>query len=135
MYADSSPAIGRDGTLYIGLHKGLYENQLENTLIAIKDNPNSVKEEELPSEYKLEQNYPNPFNPSTTIKFNLPERSEVKLSIYNFLGQEIEILFQGEKEAGSYEYIFENKSLSTGVYFCVLESQQVRLSRKMMLIK
>ncbi len=90
---------------------------------------------DLPSEYKLEQNYPNPFNPSTTIKFSLPERSEVKLSIYNLLGQEIEILFQGEKEAGSYEYVFENTSLSTGVYFYVLESQQVRLSRKMMLLK
>jgi len=135
MYADSSPVIGRDGTLYVGLHMGAGENNLENTLIAIKDNPNSVNEDELPSEYKLHQNYPNPFNPSTTIKFSLPERSEVKLSIYNLLGQEIEILFQGEKEAGSYEYVFENKSLSTGVYFYVLESQHIRLSRKMMLIK
>ncbi|KUG25462.1 hypothetical protein ASZ90_004717 [hydrocarbon metagenome] len=135
MYADSSPVIGGDGTLYVGLHRGAGENNLENTLIAIKDNPNSVKEEDVPSDYKLEQNYPNPFNPSTTIKFSLPERSEVKLSIYNLLGQEIEILFQGEKEAGSYEYVFENKSLSTGVYLYVLASQQVRLSRKMMLIK
>jgi hypothetical protein len=134
MYADSCPVIGSDGTLYVGLHKGS-ANNLENTLIAIKDNPNSVKEEELPSEFKLEQNYPNPFNPSTTIKFSLPLRSKVKLSIYNLLGQEIEILFHREKEAGSYEYIFENKSLSTGVYLYVLESKRVRLSRKMMLIK
>jgi len=132
---DSCPAIGSDGTLYIGTHLQSLSANNQKNLIAIKDNPNSVNEEELPSEYKLEQNYPNPFNPSTTIKFSLPERSEVNLSIYNLLGQEIEKLFQGEKEAGSYEYVFENKSLSTGVYFYVLESQKVRLSRKMMLIK
>jgi len=132
---DSCPAIGSDGTLYIGTHLQSLSANNQKNLIAIKDNPNSIKEEELPSEYKLEQNYPNPFNPSTTIKFSLPERSEVKLSIYNLLGQEIEKLFQGEKESGSYEYVFENKSLSTGVYFYVLESQQVRLSRKMMLLK
>ncbi len=134
-FSDAPAVITEDGTLYIGLSYGFGGIPVVDNLIAIKDNPNSIKEEELPSEYKLEQNYPNPFNPSTTIKFSLPERSEVKLSIYNLLGQEIEVLFQGEKEAGSYEYVFENKSLSTGVYFYVLESKQVRLSRKMLLIK
>ncbi|HET54166.1 MAG TPA: T9SS type A sorting domain-containing protein, partial [Ignavibacteria bacterium] len=131
-YIFGNPVIGKDGIIYLGMHRGAFANNLVDNLIAIGEKPNSVNEEELPSVYKLEQNYPNPFNPSTTIKFSLPERSEVKLSIFNLLGQEIEILFQGEKEAGSYEYVFENKSLSTGVYFYVLESQQVRLSRKMM---
>ncbi len=135
LYASSSPVITSEGNIIIGMHHGFWNDNVKNNLIAIGDNPNSVKEDELPSEYKLEQNYPNPFNPSTTIKFSLPVRSEVKLSIFNLLGQEIETLFQGEKEAGSYEYVFENKSLSTGVYFYVLESQQSRLSRKMMLIK
>ncbi|RJP58697.1 MAG: PQQ-binding-like beta-propeller repeat protein [Melioribacteraceae bacterium] len=132
---DSCPAIGSDGTLYIGTHLQSLSANNQKNLIAIKDNPNSVKEEELPSEYKLEQNYPNPFNPSTTIKFSLPEKSKAKLSIYNLLGQEIEILFYGEKEAGSYEYVFDNKSISTGVYFYILETPQTKLSRKMMLIK
>ncbi|KUG26572.1 hypothetical protein ASZ90_003574 [hydrocarbon metagenome] len=135
MWVDSGPIIGGDGLIYLGMHRGAFAHELEDNLWAIGEKTTSVEEDELPSEYKLEQNYPNPFNPSTTIKFSLPERSEVKLSIFNLLGQEIKMLFHGEKESGSYEYVFENKSLSTGVYFYVLESQQVRLSRKMMLIK
>ncbi|KUG25685.1 hypothetical protein ASZ90_004489 [hydrocarbon metagenome] len=135
MYADSSPVIGRDGTLYVGLHKGASENNLENTLIAIKDNPNSVENEEVPTEFVLQQNYPNPFNPSTTIKFSIPKVSEVQLSVYNTLGQKVALLLNETKHPGSYEVAFDGSGLSSGVYIYVLEAAELKISRKMLLIK
>jgi len=132
---DSSPAIGSDGTLYIGTHRSSLDQNQKRTLIAIKDNPNSVKEEELPSEYKLEQNYPNPFNPSTIIKFSIPKVSEVQLSVYNTLGQEVAQLLNEAKHPGSYEVEFNGSNLSSGVYIYTLQTPTQRISRKMLLIK
>ena len=52
--------------------------------------------------FSLSQNYPNPFNPSTTINFSLPQKSDVKLVVYDILGKEIKTILNDEKEAGSY---------------------------------
>jgi len=135
MYADSSPVIGRDGTLYIGLNKGVYENQLENTLIAIKDNPNSVKEEELPSEYKLEQNYPNPFNPTTSIEYQVASIENVTLKVYDILGREIATLLNEVKHPGNYKLEFNASNLPSGVYFYRLNAGGFSESKKMILLR
>ena len=57
---------------------------------------------QLPTEFALLQNYPNPFNPSTVLRFDLPEESDVRLAIYNALGQEVDVLFDGILGAGSH---------------------------------
>ena len=54
----------------------------------------------IPEEYALHANYPNPFNPTTSIKFDLPEQSVVRLSVFNILGQEVAVLVNGVVEAG-----------------------------------
>ena len=70
-----------------------------------------------PIEFALEQNYPNPFNPSTTIKYGIPIKANVQLSIYNALGEMVKILVNEEKVAGNYEVSFDASNLPSGVYF------------------
>ena len=88
-----------------------------------------------PLGYELSQNYPNPFNPSTTITFSLPVNEIVSLSVYNMLGEEIQILQNGFLEAGIYSYNFNAEGLPSGVYFYKLETSTKILYRKMLLIK
>lgn len=86
-------------------------------------------------EYYLTQNYPNPFNPTTKINFNLPVAENVKLTVYNLLGQEIKTLVNGYKESGVYNYTFDAKELNSGIYIYKLESGNYSQTRKMTLVK
>ncbi|MBD3331217.1 DUF4397 domain-containing protein [candidate division GN15 bacterium] len=89
----------------------------------------------VPNTFALDQNYPNPFNPSTTISFTLPERSNVTLDVYNMLGQKVETLVNGPKQAGRHEVDFDASSLASGVYFYRIESTAGSETKKMMLLK
>lgn len=83
----------------------------------------------------LYQNYPNPFNPVTTIKYLLPESGTVHVKIFDILGREIAILYNGWKQKGEHEFIFNASSYSSGVYiYQIISGTQVR-SRKMLLSK
>jgi hypothetical protein len=88
-----------------------------------------------PADYVLEQNYPNPFNPTTTIKFGLPVKSNVVLTIYNSLGAEVAILVDEVREAGSYGFQFKGDNFSSGVYFYKLETGKYIETKKMILMK
>lgn len=89
----------------------------------------------LPTEYTLEQNYPNPFNPSTRIKYQVSSISKVVLKVYDVLGNEIATLVDGYKPAGIYEIEFNASSLSSGVYFYQLKSDNFTFVRKMILVR
>ena len=71
----------------------------------------------IPDDYSLGNNYPNPFNPTTTIRYGLPQKSKVKISVYNVNGNLIETILHTEKEAGYHRTVWEANGLSTGVYF------------------
>jgi uncharacterized protein (TIGR03790 family) len=87
-------------------------------------------------EFSLKGNYPNPFNPSTTIEFTLPENGQVTLKVYNAIGQHVATLFDGIAKAEQYNKVTFNASqLSSGIYFSILEFNNQRLVRKMMLTK
>jgi len=88
-----------------------------------------------PTHFSLEQNYPNPFNPSTTIEYSIPESGNVKLYVYNSLGEEVETLVNEEKPAGSYEVNFNASELASGIYFYQLRSGAFTQTKKMILIK
>ena len=94
-----------------------------------------MRTNELPSKYELSQNYPNPFNPSTTIRFSIPKEGNVKLSVFNVLGQEVANLVNGFKTAGSYSVNWNAETLSSGLYIYRLESADNVISKKMLLIK
>jgi len=81
----------------------------------------------VPEQFALDQNYPNPFNPSTTLRYDLPSQSSVKLSIYNVLGQTVRTLVSAEQSAGSYEAVWDGlnaggEPVSSGVYFYRLQA-------------
>lgn len=96
--------------------------------------------EGLPSRYALRTNYPNPFNPSTLIKYDLPEASNVRLEVYNLLGEVVKTLFNGNQQAGfqSVRWDGTNNSgiqVSSGVYVYRMVAGEYVQSRKMMFLK
>lgn len=87
------------------------------------------------SDFRLNQNYPNPFNPSTVISYDLKTAGQVKLDIYNALGQHVATLVNGTEAAGSHNVTFNASQLNSGLYFYKLQAGDFSKTRKMMLIK
>ena len=88
-----------------------------------------------PTNFELSQNYPNPFNPSTTIPFVLPEKSHVRLSLFNILGKEIMEIANGDYGSGRHEVVFTAENLATGIYFYRIETEQFTSVKKLVFAK
>jgi hypothetical protein len=88
-----------------------------------------------PSDFILEQNYPNPFNPSTKISWQSPVGSHQTIKVFDVLGNEVAKLVDEYNPAGSYEVEFNASSLSSGIYFYKLKSDNFTFVRKMILIR
>ena len=94
----------------------------------------------LPTEFSLSQNYPNPFNPSTVIKFQLPVKEQVTLTVFNSLGEKIKTLVDGVNEAGYYKINWDgrneyNNTVATGVYLYRIQAGNFVDTKKMILMK
>jgi hypothetical protein len=85
--------------------------------------------------FRLEQNYPNPFNPSTEIRFVVPRASYLSIIIYDLLGRKVGTLAQGYFSPGSYTIRWNAQRQRSGLYFCRLEAQGIRMTRKLTLLK
>ena len=112
--------------------------------LLVTNEATGIKEQSLtgiPGEFSLGQNFPNPFNPTTTIRYGMPNRSHVTLTVFNTLGQQVVILQNGEQDAGFHEVQFNGSRLASGVYFYSIEvnstngKQNFRETRKMLLLK
>jgi hypothetical protein len=123
----------RKGKLYVSEHAGRVV--ILNISSILAKSSESEQTGSIPNEFVLEQNYPNPFNPSTTIKFALPEKASVTLTVYNMLGEKIKDLFIGEKESGYHQISFDAANLPSGVYVYRLNAGDFLSSKKMMLVK
>ena len=104
--------------------------------------PVGVQEiEEIATDFRLEQNYPNPFNPSTTIKYAVPVQSQVKILIFNSIGESIVELVNRSQSAGTYTVTWNAENVSSGIYFYSIEaipsdgSDLFREVKKMILLK
>ena len=100
----------------------------------------AVENEPLPERFTLDQNFPNPFNPTTEITFTLNQESDITLTIFNMLGQEVKELTSGFKPVGKYTVQWNGKdnlgrSVSTGVYLYSLNNGTQVLTKKMVLMK
>lgn len=92
----------------------------------------------IPGEFSLNQNYPNPFNPVTAISFHLPNAGDVNLTVFNTLGQEVSVLYDGFLSAGPHKIVWDGVSngdaLSSGIYYYRLEfNGQMKVMRMIML--
>jgi len=119
-----------------GMHNSKFAfdvlTQTQNALgfVSVEENPNSVI-----NTYSLSQNYPNPFNPSTIINFTLPEQAKVKVIVYDALGNQVDVIADGIKSAGSHSIKWNATNYSSGIYFYKLESDNFVQVRKMVLLR
>jgi hypothetical protein len=102
--------------------------------------PSSDEAGTRPEEFSLSQNYPNPFNPDCNIDYAIPIDCQVRLSVYNVLGQKIRVLVDEHQSAGYKSVVWDGKDsqgqeLTTGVYFYRIEAGNFVESKKMILIK
>jgi photosystem II stability/assembly factor-like uncharacterized protein len=88
-----------------------------------------------PKEYSLSQNYPNPFNPSTTIEYSIPESGNVKLVVYNSLGEKVSTLVNEHKDPGTYKIIFNAADFPSGIYYYQIKAGNLVETKKMILLK
>ena len=101
-----------------------------STLVSI-DN----QEYNIPNEFTLLQNYPNPFNPVTTIEYSLPKASEVLVTVYNVLGEEVTRLVENTQLAGHHRVIWNASKVASGIYFYRLQAGEFVQTRKMIYLK
>jgi hypothetical protein len=126
--------IANDGSN--GMHNSKFAfdvlTQTQNALgfVSVEENPSSAI-----NAYSLLQNYPNPFNPATVINFTLPEQTNVKVIIYDALGNQVEVIADGVKSAGSHSIKWNATNYSSGIYFYKLETGKFVQVRKMILMK
>ncbi len=88
-----------------------------------------------PVKYELAQNFPNPFNPTTNIRFSIPEQTNVKITVFTVLGQEVATVVDQNLEAGIHNFAFEASNLNSGVYYYRIKTDNFVEVKKMMLVK
>lgn len=133
--------IGNQTYIYVVTNAGNYhykctphfpgmEGFFEANLIGITPISNEV-----PNRFSLSQNYPNPFNPVTDIKFDIAAATNVKLTVMNMLGQEVEVLVNQSLNAGTYKADWNASNFPSGIYFYKLEAGEFVDVKKMILVK
>ncbi len=138
----TAPSSASNQTLYAngnsvnlnGFNTGDQWNFAPNKTVVIQA-VTGIADVNIVSNYKLEQNYPNPFNPSTKISFELPQSENVKLVVYNSLGQEVNTLVNEFMTNGNHVINFNASNLVSGVYYYRITTPHFNEIRKMILIK
>ncbi len=90
---------------------------------------------DVPDQVELSQNYPNPFNPATTIEYAVPEESDVRLEVYNILGERVTVLVDETVQAGTHEATFDATDMASGVYIYRLQAGDETFTRQMTFVK
>jgi hypothetical protein len=111
---------------------------IQSQLIYYTDNPPVNVEQEgegVIKEYMLMQNHPNPFNPLTRISYQIPEAGQIRLTIYDPLGNQVISLVDGIKGAGIHDVSFDATGLPSGIYFYQLRAKNFVQTKKMILLR
>jgi photosystem II stability/assembly factor-like uncharacterized protein len=117
-------------SMYVAAPPGLMKRSISSFLA-----PATVRSSDIPEGFHLFQCYPNPFNPSTTIRYGLPSRSHLTLTVFNTLGQQVSILQNGDQDAGYHEVKFNASNLPSGVYFYCLKAGNYTETKKLLLLR
>jgi len=126
---DSHTIIATDG--FNGTLTGTYSLNLTRIRTTVEEQPALV----LPVVFELKQNYPNPFSFTTTIDYQLPRVTHVKLSVYDILGQEVAVLVNEEKQAGIYQASFDAINIANGIYFYRLQAVGFAETKKLRILR
>jgi hypothetical protein len=123
-----------------GVHNPAYAIALLQASIAAITTSVERLDSNIPGSYVLGQNYPNPFNPTTTISFSIPQRSNVRLDIYDILGKQVATLVNESREAGNWNVEWNGlnrngQHIASGVYFYRLEAGSFTSVKKMVMLK
>jgi len=124
----------------------VFEEKKQELFSLLFSTSKNIKNNLIPKVFSLKQNYPNPFNPITTIEYQLPKVSKVKLEIFNILGQKVKTLIDEQKEAAIYQLKWDGlndygRQVSTGIYFYHFSaealdgSNNIFKTKKMLLIR
>ena len=127
-----APLIDIDGhprPMPHGTHPDIGAQEEQNVVVSVD------QREQTPVSYLLLQNYPNPFNPSTTIKFELPKSSAVRLSVFDILGREVSVLVNEKRDAGVHKVKFDGSNIASGVYLYRLQAGSFVETKKMLVVK
>ncbi len=139
-FYDRSLVIGADGLVSYkgsGWVNSDYQDVVANIsteLEKISTSSESIGSEE-PTEFRLNQNYPNPFNPTTTISYQLESISQVKLEIFNSLGQQVATLVDGVQSPGNQSVTWNAIGVPSGIYIYRLSTDNQVLTKSMLLLK
>lgn len=95
----------------------------------------TLTDNEIPVDFKLYYNYPNPFNPTTTIRYTLPRAAEVRLEVFNVIGERVRVLENRTKPAGEYEVSFDATGLGSGIYFYTLRAGDFVTTKTMVVLR
>lgn len=117
------------------LNKSTNDESGARFVLSVQPKGETVESADLPESVKLNPNYPNPFNPATTIPYELTEDAEVKLTVWNMIGQKVATLVDGLVEAGSHEETWNASNMPSGIYIARFEVGSKVFTRKMTLIK
>jgi hypothetical protein len=131
------PIVG-DGIRIAGVPGGTY-TYISVAELRVMDDDSTLIDvkgaQQAPNTYAFNQNYPNPFNPATIISFNVPERGQATLAVYDMLGQKVATLVDGFVDAGNHSVEFSGRNLADGVYIYTLSVGNFRDTKKMILLK
>jgi len=124
-------------TMTAGAHTLLLSESQVNVdqIQLVQEMGTGVNGSRMPEGYALEQNFPNPFNPVTTISFSLAKASNVKLTVYNVLGQKVASPVIGRMTAGAHAVQFDAGKLSSGIYIYRIEAGDFKMQKRMLLLK
>ena len=106
---------------------------IHDSLVATTINEPVFKQ--IPDAFSLSQNYPNPFNPYTNISFSLPKTTNVKIEVFNILGQRVATLVDNKIQTGNHILTFDGSQLASGLYFYTIKADKFYQVRKMLLMK
>ena len=109
---------------------------LTNWCLQIETKANvGIEENIIPVKFELSQNYPNPFNSTTNIKYAISKSSNVKITVYDILGKELEVLIDEQLQAGTYQTSWNASNYSSGIYFYRMQAGDYISTMKMLMIK
>jgi hypothetical protein len=126
---------GSLGQQFSGVIEGISNKVTSGFLYTYSLITGTDESEYLPQEYILYQNYPNPFNPVTKIRYELPEEAAVTVTIYNMLGEEVEMLVNNVQGPGKYEVQWSAVQFASGFYICRIDAGKYISVKKLVLLK